>query len=262
LYRARPSVQIGKFSEADPDDQQRIGGELQANPNPLRWAPFNLLGPNQSSDFVQGLRRISGAGDVRTRNGLNIYVYGLNKSMNQKAMFNSDGDLLIVPQCGVLLLRTEFGRIQLSPNEICVIPQGIRFSIDLMTGSSNLEGRGYVLEVFDGHFTLPQLGPIGANGLAAARDFQSPTAWVEAPSANKIDCEYTIVNKYQGKLFTARQKHSPYDVVAWHGNYVPFKYDLNRFMAINTVSFDHCVSRQTFLSVVWFKIEMHTIKKG
>lgn len=162
-------------------------------------------------------------------------------------MFDSDGDLLIVPQIGTLYFRTEFGRMQVRAGEICVIPQGIKFSIDCV--EPNREARGYVLEVFDGHFMLPQLGPIGANGLAAARDFLTPTAWIEQPREEAKSTPYTIVNKFQGQLFETNQGHSPYDVVAWHGNYVPFKYDLSKFMAINTVSYDHCVSekcRQSF----------------
>jgi len=146
-------------------------------------------------------------------------------------MYNSDGDLLIVPQQGALSVTTEFGLLHVAPLEILVIPHGIRFSIGV-DGPS----RGYVLEVYGVHFALPDLGPIGANGLASPHDFLSPVACYE-------DCEgeeWTVINKYQGAFFQAKQDHSPFDVVAWKGNYVPFKYALVNFMTINSVSFDHC----------------------
>lgn len=130
-------------------------------------------------------------------------------------------------------ITTEFGRLTVAPNEICVIQQGMRFAV-------NVEGptRGYILEVFDGHFKLPDLGPIGANGLANRRDFLTPTAWFEDRDVDGFE----IISKFQGGLFVARQNHSPFDVVAWHGNYAPYKYDLANFQVINSVSFDHCVS--------------------
>lgn len=135
----------------------------------------------------------------------------------------------------MLEITTEFGKINIEPNEICVIQQGMRFSVDVSQPS-----RGYMLEVFGRHFDLPDLGPIGANGLANPRDFLTPTACYE-----DRDCaEYEIVAKYQGKLFICHQDHSPFDVVAWHGNYVPYKYNLANFMVINSVSFDHCVISQ------------------
>lgn len=137
-----------------------------------------------------------------------------------------------VPQTGILKITTEFGRMSVSPNEICVIQQGMKFSVDITEPS-----RGYILEVFGQHFTLPDLGPIGANGLANPRDFLTPTAWYEDRTLEK----YEIVAKYQGKLFVCEQDHSAFNVVAWHGNYVPYKYDLSKFMVVNSVSFDHCV---------------------
>ncbi|KAH6919871.1 hypothetical protein HPB50_029141 [Hyalomma asiaticum] len=142
---------------------------------------------------------------------------------------------LTVPQQGSLNIVTEFGRMHVDPNEICVIQQGMRFQV-YVSGPS----RGYILEVFDNHFVLPNLGPIGANGLANPRDFKTPTAWYEDRDVN----DFTIISKYQGHLFQASQNHSPFDVVAWHGNYVPYKYDLAKFNTINTVSFDHSVSKR------------------
>ncbi|XP_066584363.1 homogentisate 1,2-dioxygenase isoform X2 [Prorops nasuta] len=199
--------------------------------HPLRWKPFDLPTRQDAEiNFVEGLHTICGAGDFRVRQGIAIHVYLCNSSMKDEALYNADGDFLIVPQVGPLQITTEFGRIRVEPNEICVIQQGMRFSV-IVFGPS----RGYILEVFDNHFQLPDLGPIGANGLANPRDFQTPVAWYE-----ERETEFKIINKFHGKLFVATQNHSPFDVVAWHGNYVPFKYDLDRFMVINSVSFDHC----------------------
>lgn len=152
--------------------------------------------------------------------------------MTKRCLVNSDGDFLIVPQKGSLKIVTEFGLLNVKPNEIVVIPQGLKFSI--CTEDSDL--RGYVLEVKGNHFELPYLGPIGANGLANPRDFLVPQAHIDAAS---LDCEYEIILKFQNQIFRATQDHSPYDVAAWFGNYTPFKYDLDKFVSVNSVSVDH-----------------------
>ncbi|KAJ2758924.1 hypothetical protein IWQ57_006690, partial [Coemansia nantahalensis] len=198
-------------------------------PTQIRWLPFTIPA-SADVDFVDGMHTLAGAGDTALKSGLAVHVYAATASMERRAFCSSDGDMLIVPQQGRLDIATEFGPIMAAPNEIVVIQRGIRFSVALPDGPS----RGYVLEVFDGHFELPDLGPIGANGLANPRDFQTPAARYEHTSD-----EWEIVNKYQGELFSARQDHSPFDVVAWHGNYAPYKYDLARFAVVNSVSFDH-----------------------
>lgn len=231
LYRIRPSVVHQPFKpyQVAPFLRGTNWDEQHPNPNQMRWNPFDL--PTGQQDFVAGLHTVCGAGDVRSRSGLAVHVYLCNKSMENTAFYNSDGDFLIVPQQGSLDITTELGRMYVKPNEICVIPQGIRFSVAV-------EGptRGYILEVYDGHFKLPDLGPIGANGLANPRDFLTPTAWFEDRTVEG----FKMVSKFQGALFVATQNHSPFDVVAWHGNYAPYKYDLAKFMVINSVSFDHC----------------------
>ncbi|XP_062510810.1 homogentisate 1,2-dioxygenase-like isoform X2 [Corticium candelabrum] len=184
-----------------------------------------------STTICQGLCTVCGAGDPCSRNGVGVHVYLCNSSMKNKAFYNSDGDLLIVPQQGALDITTEFGKIHVDPNEICVIQQGIRFSVDV-SGPS----RGYVLEVFNDHFQLPNLGPIGANGLANPRDFLTPVASFEDRTVAE---GYSIVSKFQGVLFSATQDHTPFDVVAWHGNYAPYKYNLDNFVVVNSVSVDH-----------------------
>jgi len=150
--------------------------------------------------------------------------------MRERAMYNSDGDFLIVPQKGTLRITTEFGKMVVAPNEICVIQQGMRFAVEVDEAS-----RGYILEVFDNHFVLPSLGPIGANGLANPRDFQTPVAWFDERAVS----QFTVINKYQGCLFEAQQRNSCFDVVAWHGNYAPYKYNLEHFVPMNTVRVDH-----------------------
>ncbi|CAH1799036.1 unnamed protein product, partial [Owenia fusiformis] len=229
LYRIRPSVQHKPFSNFPSGNFTNKFVDCHPNPNQLRWHPFDIPKDSEKQDFVSGISTVCGAGDPCSRHGIGIHIYACNTSMTNKAFYNSDGDFLIVPQQGSLHIYTEFGQMHVAPNEICVIQQGIRFSV-------NVEGpsRGYILEVFDAHFILPNLGPIGANGLANPRDFLHPTAWYEDREE-----EFVIISKYQGALFSCEQGHSPFDVVGWHGNYVPYKYDLSNFMTINAVSFDH-----------------------
>ncbi|XP_030758700.1 homogentisate 1,2-dioxygenase [Sitophilus oryzae] len=231
LYRILPSVGHQPFKKFHGSNLTHDWSEQEPDPNQMRWKPFDVPKPVDQVDFVQGLSTICGAGDPKLKNGLAVHVYSCNASMKNRAFYNADGDFLIVPQLEALVIITELGKIEVAPNEICVIPQGIKFSVDVSKPS-----RGYILEVFGRHFTLPDLGPIGANGLADPRHFLTPVAWYEL----REDISYEIVNKYQGKLFVCTQNHSPFDVVAWHGNYVPYKYDLSKFMVINSVSFDHC----------------------
>ena len=164
------------------------------------------------------------------KDGLSILVYACNANMEKEAFYSSDGDILIVPQQGAILVKTEFGRMRVEPLEICVIQRGIKFSVDLIEGKS----RGYITEVYKGHFVIPDLGPIGSNGLANPRDFETPVAWYE-----DIEEKWTIINKFQGKFFSIQYDHSPYDIVAWHGNYAPYKYDLRKFNTIGSISYDH-----------------------
>ncbi|XP_051198145.1 homogentisate 1,2-dioxygenase [Lolium perenne] len=236
LYRIKPSVTHEPFHPRDPPNRRLVGDfddrtTTVATPTQLRWRPQEVPRAPPHVDFVDGLYTICGAGSSFLRHGFAIHMYAANKSMDGCAFCNADGDFLIVPQQGKLLITTECGKMLVPPGEIVVIPQGFRFAVDLPDGPS----RGYVSEIFGAHFQLPDLGPIGANGLASARDFLSPTAWFE--QAHRPG--YVIVQKYGGELFTATQDFSPFNVVAWHGNYVPYKYDLSKFCPFNTVLFDH-----------------------
>eukprot|EP00256_Glycine_max_P070156 XP_025984751.1 homogentisate 1,2-dioxygenase isoform X3 [Glycine max] len=233
FYRIKPSVTHEPFKPRVPGNGRILSefnnSSSSANPTQLRWKPMDA--PDSPMDFIDGLSTMCGSGSSFMRHGYAIHMYNANKSMDNCAFCNADGDFLIVPQQGRLLITTECGRLKVSPGEIAIIPHGFRFSVNLPDGPS----RGYVAEIFGTHFQLPDLGPIGANGLASPRDFLVPSAWFE----DKSYPGYTIVQKFGGELFDAVQDFSPFNVVAWHGNYVPYKYDLSKFCPYNTVLFDH-----------------------
>jgi homogentisate 1,2-dioxygenase len=228
LYRIRPAVMHDQFQPIDPRNLAGHFDEVEASPNQLRWDPFPI--PDGSVDFVDGLTTICGNGDPANTTGIAVHVYAANRSMTDRFFYDADGELLIVPQEGSLRLRTELGVLDVKPGEIAVIPRGIRFLVELSDGSA----RGYVCENFGAPLRLPDLGPIGANGLANSRDFLTPVAAFE-----EREGDFQLVGKFLGNLWSASIGHSPLDVVAWHGNYAPYKYDLSRFNTINTVSFDH-----------------------
>ncbi|KXX75403.1 Homogentisate 1,2-dioxygenase [Madurella mycetomatis] len=252
LYRILPSCAHPPFEPAPtraPDEAFAAAGgggekrkkEMHYIPNQLRWDPFDHA---EHDDFVSGLRQVAGAGNPALKQGLAIYVYAAGRSMDQnEAFYSADGELLIVPQEGPLDVRTELGWLLVRPMEICVIPRGVRYQVCL--AEAGAPARGYALELFQGRFMLPELGPIGSNGLANARDFQAPVASFDdgdaafGVTAADGPVEYTVTVKFNNALFRTRQRHTPFDVVAWHGNYYPYKYDLGRFNTIGTISFDH-----------------------
>jgi homogentisate 1,2-dioxygenase len=229
LYRIKPSVMHHPYEALKADHiQSSPFNEHPASPNQMRWDPLQI--PKQKTDFVDGLTTIAGNGDTDSWAGLAIHVYAANTSMENRFFYNADGEMLFVPQQGQIVLRTEFGVIDLIAGEIAVIPRGVKFAVDLPDGPS----RGYVCENYGAPFQLPDLGPIGANGLANPRDFLTPVAAYEDKEG-----DFEVVSKFAGRLWRSQYDHSPLNVVAWHGNYAPYKYDLNKFNTINTVSFDH-----------------------
>ncbi|HWK60194.1 MAG TPA: homogentisate 1,2-dioxygenase [Eoetvoesiella sp.] len=229
VYRIRPAAVHKPFT---PLENDRIVGDFGAvpptPPNQLRWDPLPM--PSASTDFVDGLVTMAGNGSPEHMSGCAIHLYAANASMRGRYFYNADGELLIVPQQGRLSLATEMGVIDIEPLEIAVVPRGVRFRVDLPDG----EARGYVCENFGAPFQLPDMGPIGSNGLALPRDFLAPRAAYE-----DIDGDFELVSKFGGRLWRADIDHSPLDVVAWHGNYTPYKYDLRRFNTIGSISFDH-----------------------
>jgi homogentisate 1,2-dioxygenase len=234
-YRLRPSAMHAPFRRIE-DGGLRTAPcrEAECPPNRLRWAPQPM--PAEPTDFLAGLATIVSCGDARAQHGAGVHLYCANRSM-QRFFYDADGELLIVPQQGAITLATEFGVLEVAPGEIAVVPRGIRFRVDIPGGAKpakNRGVRGYVCENYGAPFRLPELGPIGSNGLANPRDFLAPIAAFE-----DRDAPTEVVARFAGHLWSARFDHSPLDVVAWHGNYYPYKYDLARFNAMNTVSYDH-----------------------
>ncbi|HZK91092.1 MAG TPA: homogentisate 1,2-dioxygenase [Stellaceae bacterium] len=234
LYRILPSAMHPPYRRIDNGlwrGAPFAAGE--ATPNRLRWNPLPM--PAAPADFIDGMATMGGNGDATAHAGIAIHIYRAAKSMTDRVFSDSDGELLIVPQQGRLLLRSEFGIVEAAPGEIAVMPCGVRFRVELPDAdAADGPARGYVCENYGAHFTLPELGPIGANGLANPRDFLTPVAWYEERAAATES-----VVKFAGNLWATTLDHSPLDVVAWHGNYAPYKYDLARFMTLGTVSFDH-----------------------
>ena len=234
LYRIRPSVAQSAYRQISTGQLATAPfKETAADPNQMRWDP--LPNPTEPTDFIKGLYTICGNGDVGSQSGVGVHLYAFNESMDRRFFYNADGELLIVPQQGDVLLRTELGLLAIKPGEVAVIPRGIKFQVQIAEAAPGLAARGYICENYGQVFELPGLGPIGANGLANPRDFLAPAAYYEDQTGG-----YELITKFQGKLWACQLDHSPLDVVAWHGNYSPYKYDLALFNAINTVSFDHC----------------------
>nr|WP_307865379.1 homogentisate 1,2-dioxygenase [Streptomyces montanisoli] len=229
LYRIRPSAAHPAYRRIDNGTLRGAPfTETEPDPNRRRWDP--LPEPAPGTDFLAGLWTLGGNGDATQRVGMAIHLYAANAPMRDTVFGNADGELLIVPEDGGLLLRTEFGLLAARPGEVALVPRGVRFRVEPLDGTV----RGYVCENYGRPFELPELGPIGANGLANARDFMAPVAAYE-----DVERPVRVVHKFCGNLWAAEYDHSPLDVVAWHGNHVPYVYDLRRFNVIGSISYDH-----------------------
>jgi len=257
-YRIRPSVLHKPFQQiANGMVRSTPFDEVVTTPNQLRWDPLPI--PAEPTDFVDGITTIAGNGDSFSQVGIGIHIYACNKDMDGRFFYNADGEMLVVPEMGGLRILTELGVIEVLPGEVCCLPRGLKFRVEIPGGNASVnergdragderEGvrpiatlpdgrvsaRGYICENYGAQFRLPDLGPIGANGLANPRDFETPVAWYE-----DVDGEFELVAKFGGNLWACGIDHSPLDVVAWHGNYAPYKYDLRRFNTIGSISFDH-----------------------
>jgi len=228
LYRIRPSAMHAPFAPYAHAGLSNDFDQAPTSPNQLRWSPLAV--PSAATDFIDGLVTYAGNGGPYAQAGCAIHLYAANRSMQGRAFYNADGELLIVPQLGRLRFVTEMGILEAEPQEIVVMPRGVRFRVDLL----DAEARGYICENFGANFRLPERGPIGSNGLANPRDFLTPVAAYE-----DRDEATELIAKFGGTLWTAQMNHSPLDVVAWHGNYAPYKYDLRRFNTIGSISYDH-----------------------
>ncbi len=227
-YRIRPSVTHQPFARIDNNRLVSKFDEIETTPNQLRWNPLPM--PKNATDFIDGLTTFAGNGDSFSQVGIAVHLFACNKNMTDRFFYNADGEMLVVAEKNRLRFLTELGIIEIGSGEICVIPRGLKFRVELPDG----EARGYICENYGQQFRLPDLGPIGANGLANTRDFEMPIAWFE-----DLDGEFELTAKFGGNLWSCRVDHSPLDVVAWHGNYAPYRYDLRRFNTIGSISFDH-----------------------
>lgn len=227
-YRIRPSVTHKPFERIDNGRVVAKFGELETTPNQLRWNPLPM--PETATDFVDGIVTFAGNGDSYSQHGIAVHLFACNQNMTERFFYNADGEMLVVAEKNRVRFLTELGIVEIGSGEICVIPRGLKFRVELPDG----EARGYICENYGQQFRLPDLGPIGANGLANPRDFETPVAWFE-----DAEGDYELVAKFGGNLWACQIDHSPLDVVGWHGNYAPYKYDLRRFNTVGSISFDH-----------------------
>ncbi|MDL9998963.1 homogentisate 1,2-dioxygenase [Variovorax sp. J22P240] len=229
MYRRQPSVVSGRYKPyAQAQWTTGANREIALPPEPLRWAPIPL--DKADVDFIDGVHTLAANGDAEAQTGIAAHVYLASRSMERRALVNADGEMLFVPQQGRLVITTEMGVLEVKPGEIALVPRGVVFKVALPDGLS----RGYLCENYGAQFRLPELGPIGSNGLANARDFQAPVAAFEDASVG-----YELVKKSGGRFWSAPTRQSPFNVVAWHGNLSPVKYDTAHFMTIGSISFDH-----------------------
>lgn len=228
LYRIRPSVAQSAFKPLSLHTGD--SNHAPSNPTPMRWSALPAL--TKSCDFIEGLFQLCNNAQIRTNAGITIYQYAFNRDMHDRFFYNADAEMLLIPQQGTLAVHTEMGVMHVAPLHIAVIPRGVKYQI---RGLDADEWRGYACENHGAPFELPNLGPIGANGLANPRDFKTPVAAYEERTG-----AFELIAKFDGAYWSAQIDHSPLNVVAWHGNYAPYCYDLADFNVINTVSFDHC----------------------
>lgn len=229
LYRILPTAAEQKpFKPYAQSQWHNQFGDTALSPDALRWSAPEI--PEAPTNFVDGVMTWAGNGSNRSQSGVAIHYYLANQSMTNQAFYNADAEMLFVAQQGSVRFVTELGLLEIEPHEIAVIPRGVRFRVELVNGPI----RGYMLENFGALMRPPELGPIGSNGLANVRDFLSPVAWYEENTE-----AHTLVAKFDGRLWETPLNRSPFDVVAWHGNYAPYKYDLRLFNVIGSISYDH-----------------------
>ncbi|AXS42597.1 homogentisate 1,2-dioxygenase [Breoghania sp. L-A4] len=230
-YRIRPSVKhVGRFQRLDLPHWKSapcIDDHIQSL-GQYRWDPIPV--PDEPLTFLTGMRTMTTAGDVNTQVGMAVHAYLATADMVDEYFYSADSELLIVPQEGRIGIDTELGRMQVEPLEIAIVPRGMVFRVRVLDGTA----RGFVCENYGAKFTTPGRGPIGANCLANPRDFKTPIAWYE-----DRETPSRVIVKWCGQFHETHIGHSPLDVVAWHGNYAPCKYDLRTFSPVGAILFDH-----------------------
>lgn len=231
LYRIRPSVKhVGRFNK-DTAPNWKSAPDQTASELPIglrRWDPVPV--PNEATTLITGIHTMTTAGDVTSQTGMAAHLYLVNTAMTDEYLINADGEMLFVPQNGRVQLTTEMGILRIEPGEIAVIPRGMIMRFEPLDANA----RGYICENYGSRFVLPERGPIGSNGLANSRDFKTPVAAYE-----DRDVASRIHVKWCGQFYVTESDHSPLDVVAWHGNCAPYKYDLSKFSPVGAILFDH-----------------------
>lgn len=228
LYRRSPSVTQLGFTDMAHAYWCTAPLPTRAPPDPLRWAPLEAAVAD--ADFIDGVITLAASGDAALQRGCGVHMYHAYRDMQDRYFYCADGELMLVPQQGALALHTEFGVLDVKPGHVAVLPRGVKFSVRLLDGT----GIGYLCENYGAPFVLPELGPLGSDGLANARDFEYPVAACETR-----DTPAELVCKTDGRFYSTQLADTPLNVVAWHGNLAPYRYDLHRFNAMGTVSYDH-----------------------
>lgn len=227
-YRIRPSVTHGVFEKIEHGSWLSSFDEMPVTPNQLRWNALPM--PTTKTDFIDGITSIAGNGGPAIQHGISIHIFACNEERPDRFFFNSDAEMVVVAERNRVRFLTELGVVEIEPGFIAVIPRGLKFRVELPDG----DARGYICENYGSLFRLPDLGPIGSNGLANTRDFETPVAWFEDREG-----DFELIQKFDGNFWRSELGHSPLDVVAWHGNYAPYRYDLRRFNTIGSISYDH-----------------------
>jgi homogentisate 1,2-dioxygenase len=227
-YRIRPSVTHGVFEQIENEKWLSSFDEVPVTPNQLRWDALQM--PQSKTDFVDGMVTIAGNGSPASQSGISINIFACNEERSDRFFFNSDAEMIVVAEKNHVRFLTELGIVEIEPGFIAVIPRGLKFRVELPDG----DARGYICENYGALFRLPELGPIGANGLANSRDFETPVAWFEDREG-----DFELIQKFDGNFWRSELGHSPLDVVAWHGNNAPYRYDLRNFNTIGSISYDH-----------------------
>lgn len=227
-YRIRPSVTHGVFEKIEHGSWLSSFDETPVTPNQLRWNALPM--PTTKTDFIDGITSIAGNGGPATQHGISIHIFACNDERSDRFFFNSDAEMVVVAERNRVRFLTELGVVEIEPGFIAVIPRGLKFRVELPDG----DARGYICENYGSLFRLPDLGPIGSNGLANTRDFETPIAWFEDREG-----DFELIQKFDGNFWRSELGHSPLDVVAWHGNHAPYRYDLRRFNTIGSISYDH-----------------------